>query len=95
MAKLEETVARLAAALERLEQAVGEGGAMPAAPEDGGARSRLSALEAERDRLATEVSRLERQVAEDAALRAEAADAVRAALGDLRAVAAQQGGRHG
>jgi len=93
MAKLEEVVGRLTAALEQLERAVG-GSAAPLGT-DGDADERVAALKAERDRLASEVERLERQVAEDASLRAEAADAVRAALGDLRAVAGQQGGRHG
>ena len=93
MAKLEEAVGRLTAALEQLERAVGDS-AVPAG-NDADADERVAALKAERDRLASEVERLERQVAEDASLRAEAADAVRAALGDLRAVAGQQGGRHG
>lgn len=94
MAKLEQAVGRLAAALSQLEQVVGTSGVAPAAA-DPDARGRIATLTAERDRLAAEVARLERQVAEDAALRAEAAEAVRAALGDLRAVATQQGERHG
>ncbi|MBK0398016.1 DUF4164 family protein [Limibaculum sp. M0105] len=92
MAKLEEAVGRLTAALEQLERAVGDSGSSASGGEAGG---RIAALVAERDRLAAEVERLERQVAEDAELRTEAAEAVRAALGDLRAVAGEQGGRHG
>lgn len=95
MAKLEEVIDRLAAALDQVEAAVSEGMQANGGATDTEARKRIEALEAERKRLAAEVARLERQVEEDAALRAEAADAVRAALGDLRSVASQQGGGHG
>lgn len=48
-------------------------------------------LAAERDALAKEVSRLEARSAEEAKLRSEAAEAVREALTDLKAMAAVAG----
>lgn len=56
------------------------------------ADARIARLIAERDQLRAEVEELRAQHDEDARLRAEAAEAVRAALTDLRSVVALQGG---
>lgn len=52
-------------------------------------------MRGERDALMTRVRELEAKSREDAQLRGEAADAVRAALQDLRAVAGQGGTTNG
>lgn len=54
--------------------------------------ARIARLTSERDELRAQVQQLKAQHDEDARLRAEAADAVRAALTDLRSVVAVQGG---
>lgn len=87
MSELEAAMERLSAALEQAERAIGDLGAQSGAPK---AAAKIKDLEKERDALAAEVERLERQVSEDAALRAEAAEAVREALGDLRSVARER-----
>lgn len=78
MSKLEAALERLGAAVAVLERT---------APEAAGTAQDWAALLDERDRLAETVAELQAARAEDAQLRAEAAEAVRAALGDLRALA--------
>lgn len=78
MPDIETALARLEAALDR---------AAEAARDNAGAERLASELEetrAERDRLRDEVEALRAASEEDARLRAEAAEAVRAALTDLR-----------
>ena len=89
MSKLDQAIGRLSAALEALEDVLSDG--VVRSSTEGPvmeAAQRVEALEAECDRLRAEIARLERQTEEDARLREEAAEAVRAALGDLRAVIA-------
>lgn len=84
MANLDKAMARLETALGSLEGAMStvESEGAPCASDD----ERVVALETERKRLADEVSRLQEAAAEDAKLRAEAADAVKVALSDLRQI---------
>lgn len=77
MSKLDSALARMDAALGRLEKAV------DAVSEEPG-EDELDAVRAERDELSEEVKALRAQTEEDARLRLEAAEAVRAALNDLR-----------
>ncbi len=64
----------------------------PKAGRDRETEARIARLTAERDELRAQIQQLKAQHDEDARLRAEAADAVRAALTDLRSVVAVQGG---
>ena len=75
MSKLDQAVGRLAAALEQLEQAVGDGATVAGGASDAETRDRIAALETERNRLAAEIERLERQVEERAVDRLVAATA--------------------
>lgn len=93
MAKIEEALARLEAALGAAEDAARQRQAPAAGAPDG---SEVAGLLEERERLFARIALLEEQAEEDARLRAEAAEAVKAALGDLRAVARAEGDRrHG
>ena len=76
MADVESALARLETALDRAEKVVANGGAKRS--------GEVEALQSERDRLAEEVAELRAAAEEDARLRAEAADAVKSALSDLR-----------
>ncbi|MBY8976975.1 hypothetical protein KHP62_14250 [Rhodobacteraceae bacterium NNCM2] len=88
MSKLETALTRLSAALGQLEKQL-DGVSL----KDGANKDMM--LQAERDALLTKVRSLEAKSAEDAQLRGEAAQAVRAALSDLRAMAANGGVLHG
>jgi hypothetical protein len=93
MAKIEEALARLEAALGAAEDAARQ--PQDRDPETAGDGEVAGLLE-ERERLLARIALLEEQAEEDARLRAEAAEAVKAALGDLRAVARAEGDRrHG
>ncbi|MEL6479225.1 MAG: hypothetical protein AAFR17_17995 [Pseudomonadota bacterium] len=102
MSRVEKAFQRLDRALSRLEEKI----TTQAAAAEAGVPSEVAAadaahdqvLKAERDVLAAKVARLQARSAEEAQLRGEAAEAVRAALSDLRAMAAQAGqvgGMHG
>jgi len=78
MSAMEAALARLERAMEELETAMADG-----LPE---LDAEVEALRRERDGLADEVDALRASAERDAALRAEAADAVRMALSDLRAM---------
>lgn len=82
MSQLDEALRKLDGAVARLEAAVADrlASAGQGDPED---------LRAERDGLAAEVGRLRARATEDARLRAEAAEAVREALLDLRGAIGQ------
>ena len=82
MSKLDEAMARMSAALDRLETAVEA--ELKANEIWGEETPDIPALRAQRDDLADEVEALRARAAEDAKLRAEAARAVRDALQDLR-----------
>jgi len=100
MSELEKALERLNGAVSRLLDASERGQA-----EQGTQEQRIAKLTAERDRLRAERDKLRAEREEDAKLRAEAADAVKAALGDLRTLlaaqdqesreGAAQGGRNG
>ncbi|MEM6423263.1 MAG: hypothetical protein AAF698_11775 [Pseudomonadota bacterium] len=80
-------MSRLQQALSRLEQAVvavEAAGARAAAEAE--VRGNAGMVDDERAALMARIEELEAQTREDAMLRAEAADAVKAALSDLRAV---------
>ena len=85
MSRLEKAFERLTRALDALEEKVDQRAAAPGPGPD---------LKAERDALAAKVHKLQARSEEEAQLRGEAAEAVRAALSDLRAMAAQ-GGMYG
>ena len=87
MSRIEQALDRLDAALDALEGRLSRVGTSE--------ESRDNRLQAERDALLSKVRKLEAQSEEDAQLRGEAAQAVRAALSDLRAMAAQGGMLHG
>ena len=76
MQDLDGALARLEAAVDALERSLAEAASPGPDP----------ALVAERDRLAAEVADLRESAKRDEELRAEAAEAVKAALGDLRAI---------
>lgn len=79
MPDIDSALARLEAALERATDLLaGDRANGHAAAEE------VSDLRAERDRLAAEVAELRKTHEEDARLRAEAAEAVKSALSDLR-----------
>lgn len=84
MSTLEQALARLATAAGVVETAVAA-----ARQSTGDAASAGGQLARERDALAAEVKRLREKSEEDAALRAEAAAAVREALGDLRSLVSE------
>lgn len=84
MSRLENALARLDTALVQLESKL-EGVSLK------DANSKDAMLHAERDALMSKVRKLEAKSEEDAQLRGEAAQAVRAALSDLRAMASQGG----
>lgn len=88
MSNLEIALTRLNAALGQLESKV------KGAERAQGATGDLI-LQAERDALMSKVRVLEAKSAEEAQLRGEAAQAVRAALSDLRAMAANEGTLNG
>lgn len=88
MSRLENALARLDTALAQLDRKLDGVSLKDAVSKD-------TMLQAERDALLVKVRKLEAKSAEDAQLRGEAADAVRAALSDLRAMAAQGGTLHG
>lgn len=86
MSELNVSIARLASSVKRLEEAVakfdqGEDIWGEIHAEGGG---KMPAIVAERDELADEVRTLRQRAEQDAVLRAEAAEAVRQALTDLR-----------
>ncbi len=81
MSELEQALDRLNGAVVTLLDASKRGRA-----EQGTHAKRIAELEAERDKLRAELAELSAAREEDAQLRAEAAEAVKAALGDLRAV---------
>ena len=83
MSELEKALDRLDGAVSTLIETARRGQA-----EEGEHARRIAELEAERDKLRAELSELRAAREEDAELRAEAADAVKAALGDLRTVLA-------
>lgn len=85
MSELDQALDRLNGAVVTLLDASKRGMA-----EQGAHAKRIAALEAERDALRTELAELRAAREEDAQLRAEAAEAVKAALGDLRALLAAQ-----
>ncbi|MEM0923486.1 MAG: hypothetical protein AAGF44_07910 [Pseudomonadota bacterium] len=100
MGKLDKSFERLSRALDRLEEKLEEVAGQDAATVAGQDQipGQDHVLKAERDVLAAKVARLQARSAEEAQLRGEAADAVRAALSDLRAMASQAGhlgGMHG
>lgn len=88
MSELDSALDRLGAAVSKLlaesEQGRGGAGAQEAAT------ARVAELTAERERLQTELDSLHALRDEDRRLRAEAADAVKIALTDLRSVVAAQ-----
>ncbi|MEM6933178.1 MAG: hypothetical protein AAF526_06255 [Pseudomonadota bacterium] len=88
MSRLESALTRLDTVLNQLERKL-DGVSL----KDGMNKDMM--LQAERDALLVKVRKLEEKSAEDAQLRGEAADAVRAALSDLRAMAAQGDLLHG
>jgi len=81
MKELDTAMARLDRAVTALETGLSVEGA-PGGP----GREVLEALESERDDLAAEVARLRAEAEDDARLRREAAEAVKSALSDLRAM---------
>lgn len=85
MSELEQALDRLHGAVTKLMEASGRGQA-----EQGTRQKRIAELTAERDRLRAELEELRAAREEDAKLRAEAAEAVKAALGDLRTLLAAQ-----
>jgi ElaB/YqjD/DUF883 family membrane-anchored ribosome-binding protein len=85
MTELDSALDRLSDAVDQLIASAGQTGP------DRESEARIARLNAERDGLRAEVQQLRAQHDEDARLRAEAADAVRAALTDLRSVVAVQG----
>lgn len=93
MSNLETALTRLDAAMTRLETAFDaqEKSAAEKGTEIwGDATPDLPELRAERDQLVDEVKTLRTRAEQDAELRAEAADAVREALRDLRGMVGQQ-----
>ena len=90
MTKTEAALERLEAALGRLEIAAE---AAEAKQDSDEARPELPFPSEERDRLEGEIRSLRERAKEDARLRAEAADAVRDALSDLRTIVAQRNGQ--
>lgn len=100
MSELEKALDRLNGAVATLLDASKRGQA-----EQGTQEARIAKLTAERDRLRAELAELRAAREEDAKLRGEAAEAVKAALGDLRTILAvhdqeaartgRQGGRNG
>jgi hypothetical protein len=85
MSELESALQRLGDAVKRLETAMDEQDETAGdAPE-----VEIPAVVAERDHLANEVEKLQARADEDKLLRAEAADAVRQALIDLRGAVGQ------
>lgn len=87
MSRVSTALSRLEAALDALEVAI--------ETQDPQERQLEIKMRSERDALLSRVRELESKSREDAQLRGEAADAVRAALQDLRAVAAQGGVANG
>ena len=83
MSELERALDRLDGAVSTLIETAKRGRA-----EEGEHARRIAELEAERDKLRAELAELRAAREDDAQLRAEAADAVKAALGDLRTVLA-------
>lgn len=91
MSELEKALDRLNGAVAALLDASRRGEA-----EAGAHQARIAELESERDQLRAELAELRAAREEDARLRAEAAEAVKAALGDLRTILAaqeQEGGK--
>ena len=82
MSDLDKAIARLEAAALELEQVLADA-VLPEPKED-------PVLRRERDMLAEEVVALREAAERDAALRAEAAEAVRVALNDLRALVPEE-----
>lgn len=82
MSDLDKAIARLEAAALELEQILADA-VLPEPKED-------PVLRRERDMLASEVAALRDAAERDAELRAEAAEAVRAALNDLRALVPEE-----
>ena len=82
MSDLDKAIARLEAAALELEQVLADA-VLPEPKED-------PVLRRERDMLAEEVVALREAAARDAELRAEAAEAVRVALNDLRALVPEE-----
>ncbi|MEM9060731.1 MAG: hypothetical protein AAGD13_09755 [Pseudomonadota bacterium] len=91
MSSLAEAVNRLDAVISDLETAVD---GMRAEDSGDAASSAASEIVSERDTLADEVQLLRRRAEEDAQLRAEAAEAVREALRDLRGAVDQEVSSH-
>lgn len=85
MSELEQALDRLNGAVVTLLDASKRGKS-----EQGAREARIAKIEAERDRLRAELAELRAAREEDAQLRAEAAEAVKAALSDLRTILAAQ-----
>jgi len=88
MSELDNALDRLGAAVSRLIAASDQGDTDKGAKNETAAR--IAKLATERDRLQAEVDQLRALHEEDARLRAEAADAVKIALTDLRSLVAAQ-----
>ena len=88
MSELDNALDRLGQAVSSLIAASEQGPAAFGAEE--AATARITELQSERDRLQAEVDELSAQREDDARLRAEAADAVKVALTDLRSLVAIQ-----
>ncbi len=88
MSELDNALDRLGEAVSNLIAASEQGPAAFSAEE--AATARITELQSERDRLQAEVDELSALREDDARLRAEAADAVKVALTDLRSLVAIQ-----
>lgn len=89
---MEDSTGEAKAALARLETALD---ALEAAVDRANSGAAEKTLRDERQALISRVRELETKSRDDVRLRGEAADAVRAALQDLRAIEAQGGGANG
>jgi len=89
MSELDSALDRLGAAVSKLIAASGQGQTAAGAKDNTAAR--IVKLATERDKLQAEVDKLRILHDEDARLRAEAAEAVKIALTDLRSLVAAQG----
>jgi hypothetical protein len=88
MSELDNALDRLGAAVAELIAASGQDGSGKGVKD--GTAARIARLATERDRLQAEVDELRALRGEEARLRAEAADAVKIALTDLRSLVATQ-----
>ncbi len=90
MTELEKALDRLNGAVSTLLDASERGQSEQDQADRSKQEARIAELTAERDKLRAERDKLRAEREEDAKLRAEAADAVKAALGDLRTLLAAQ-----